>query len=87
MLESPSARPQSRCVRVPKWALQAFAWYLIAQGAGAAAIGGFLDVTILGLPAGAVLNALGIAESTTAFFLLWWVDNYYPEEGKVICIF
>jgi len=84
---SGSMRTQPVCVTIPKWALQAFAWYVIAQGGAWAAIGGFLDGTILGLPAGAVLNALGIAESTTGFFLLWWVDNYYPAEGRRVCIF
>lgn len=76
----------SVCVTIPKWALQAYAWYVIAAGGAFGVVGLFLDATILGLPAGAVLQALGIGYGITGSALLWWVDNYYPAQGRQICI-
>ena len=46
--------PASMCVTIPKWAVVAYAWYAIVSGGATAAVGAFLDGTIVGLPAGAV---------------------------------
>lgn len=74
------------CVHVSKGALQTFAWFVIAVGGVEAALGGFVSGTIAGLPAGAVLGALGISLDLTGGYLLWWVDNNYPDEGRTICL-
>ncbi len=79
-----SVHPDSVCITIPRWALEAFAWYVIIVGGATAAVGGFVDATIFGLPAGAVLNALGIGESITGSALLWWTDTYYHPHP--ICI-
>ena len=40
---------------------------------------GIAIAIIVGIPLGAVLNALGIAYSVTGGFLLWYFDKYYPN--------
>jgi hypothetical protein len=67
------------CGYIPNWVLDAFAWYVIAVGGVVAIVGAFVDVTIIGIPLGAVLNALGIAYGVTGAFLLWYFDKYYPN--------
>src|SRR3990170_4427383 len=47
----------SWCGYVPKWAYQAFAWYVILVGGTFSVVGLFVSTTIFGLPAGAVLGA------------------------------
>jgi hypothetical protein len=76
----------SFCGYVPKWALQAFAWYLILTGAVVAFVGLVADTTIVGIPAGIVLGGLGIAAGTSGSFLLWWVDNNVPPWGVWVCV-
>lgn len=63
------------CVSIPKWAVVAYAWYVIAAGGATAIVGGFVDATIVGLPAGAVLNAIGIGTRITGTALLYWTDH------------
>lgn len=75
------------CGYVPKWALQAFAWYVILVGGYSAVVGLFASATIVGLPAGAVLGAIGVGLGVTGSFLLWWIDNNIPPWGKYVCIF
>ena len=82
-----SAPVASLCGYVPKWALQAFAWYVILVGGYSAIVGLFASATIVGLPAGAVLGAIGVGLSVTGSFLLWWIDNNIPPWGKYVCIF
>lgn len=77
----------SICGYIPKWALQAFAWYVILVGGYSAIVGMFASATIVGLPAGAVLGAIGVGLSVTGSFLLWWIDNNVPPWGKYVCIF
>lgn len=77
----------SWCGYVPKWAYQAFAWYVILVGGAFSVVGLFVDATIFGLPAGAVLGAAGISLMTTGSFMLWWVDNYMPSYGVYVCVF
>lgn len=77
----------SFCGYVPKWALQAFAWYVILVGGYSAVVGMFASATIVGLPAGAVLGAIGAGLSFTGSFLLWWIDNNIPPWGTYVCIF
>ena len=73
------------CVSIPKWAVVAYAWYVIAAGGATAIVGGFLDVTILGLPAGAVLNAIGIGTGITGTALLYWTyHTSWPK--RIACI-
>lgn len=77
----------SICGYIPRWAFEAFAWYVIIVGGTFATVGLFLDLTIFGLPAGAVLGAIGIGVGVTGSFLLWYVDNYMPPEGWYVCVF
>jgi hypothetical protein len=77
----------SWCGYVPKWAYQAFAWYVILVGGTFAIVGLFVSGTIFGLPAGAVLGAAGISLTTTGSFMLWYVDNYMPPYGVYVCVF
>jgi hypothetical protein len=73
------------CVSIPKWAVVAYAWYVIVGGGATAIVGGFLDATILGLSAGAVLNAIGIGTGITGTALLYWTDHTsWPK--RIACI-
>ena len=73
------------CVSIPKWAVVAYAWYVIAEGGATAIVGGFVDATIVGLPAGAVLNAIGIGKGITGTALLYWTDHTsWPK--RIACI-
>ena len=64
------------CVSIPKWAVVAYAWYVIAEGGATA---------IVGLPAGAVLNAIGIGKGITGTVLLYWTDHTsWPK--RIACI-
>jgi hypothetical protein len=67
------------CGYLPNWLLEAFAWQVIIVGGVVGIIGGFIDLTIVGIPLGAVLNAFGIAYGLTGGFLLWYFDKYYPN--------
>lgn len=80
----PVEQPASTCVSVPKWAVVAYGWYVVVSGGVTAAVGGFLDGTIVGLPAGAVMNALGIAATTTGGALVYWADH--TSWPKRICV-
>lgn len=80
----PVEQPASTCVSIPKWAVVGYAWYVIAAGGVTAAVGGFLDGTIVGLPAGAVLNALGIGVGITGSGLLYWADH--TSWPKRVCV-
>lgn len=77
----------SWCGYVPKWAYQAFAWYVILVGGTFAVVGLFVSGTIFGLPAGAVLGAAGIGLTTSGSFMLWYVDNFMPPYGVYVCVF
>ena len=72
------------CVSIPKWAVVAYAWYVIVAGGATAIVGGFVDATIVGIPAGAVLNAIGIGVGISGTALLYWTDHTgWP---KRICV-
>jgi len=75
----------SGCVYIPNWALEDYAWFVIIVGGVTATVGLFLDATIIGLPAGAVLGALGIWTGVEGTWFLWYVDKYYPD-GGYICL-
>lgn len=73
------------CVSIPKWAVVAYAWYVIGAGGATAIVGGFVDATIVGLPAGAVLNAIGIGTGITGTALLYWTDHTsWPK--RIACV-
>jgi len=76
--------PASTCVTIPKWAVVAYGWYVVVKGGVASAVGSFLDATIFGLPAGAVLNALGIANTTAGGALIYWTDH--TSWPKRVCV-
>lgn len=82
-----SALAAQFCGYVPKWAFQAFAWYVILVGGYTSIVALFVSATIFGLPAGAVLGAAGISLGITGSFLLWYVDNYMPPYGVYVCVF
>lgn len=71
------------CVWIPKAALQAVAWIIIVRGGATVIIGGFVDLTVVGIPLGAVLNALGVAQGLTGVVFQRWVDNHYTS--RTIC--
>lgn len=73
------------CFYIPNWALDAYAYYVIVAGGVTATVSLFVDATILGLPAGAVLGVLGIWVGITGGFLLWYFDKYYPD-GAWVCL-
>lgn len=72
------------CYYIPNWALDAYAYLIIIEGGVEATAALFISGTIIGLPAGAVLGALGIWTGLTGGFLLWYFDKYYPN-GVWIC--
>jgi hypothetical protein len=82
-----AALAASFCGYVPRWAFEAFAWYVIIVGGVVATVSLFVDATIFGLPAGAVLGAAGIWVGMTGSALLWYVDTYMPPWGVYECIF
>ncbi|MEO8631760.1 MAG: hypothetical protein ABI466_00265 [Chloroflexota bacterium] len=82
-----AARVASYCGYIPKWAFQAFAWYVIISGGAFSIVGAFVSATIFGLPAGAVLGAIGVSLMTTGSAFLWWVDNFMPSYGRYVCVF
>ena len=57
---------------------QVLGWNYIVGGGVVTAIGGFCDFTIVGLPAGAVLNAVGNGAATTGAAKLSYV-NHLPN--------
>lgn len=72
------------CYYLPNWALDAYAWIIIIEGGVLATASLFIDATVVGIPLGAVLGALGIWVGATGGFLLWYFDKYYPN-GAWIC--
>lgn len=77
--------PKRACVTVTKSAAIAFAWVVIGYGSLLAAVGGFLDLTIVGLPAGAVLNAIGIGDIFVGTVLLDRA-NRIKWSSKRVCV-
>jgi hypothetical protein len=73
------------CGYLPNWVLEAYAIEIIILGGVVAIVGGFIDLTIVGIPLGAVLNALGVAYGITGGLLLWYFDKYYPN-GAWLCL-
>ncbi|MCX2750509.1 hypothetical protein OOZ51_22295 [Arthrobacter sp. MI7-26] len=73
------------CVPVYKWELESIAWFVMIAGGATAAVGGFIDATIVGLPVGAVLNAVGIGTGLSGSALLWWADTYYEDGSATVC--
>ena len=80
----PVEQPASTCVTIPKWVVVGYAWYVIVAGGATAAVGGFLDGAIVGLPAGAVLNAVGIGATVTGSGLLYRADH--TSWPKRVCL-
>src|SRR4051812_41959710 len=82
-----AALAASWCGYIPRWAFEAFAWYVIIVGGVFATVGAFASGTIIGLPAGAVLASAGIWIGMTGSAMLWYVDTYMPPAGLYECIF
>jgi len=80
----PVEQPASMCVTIPKWVVVGYAWYVIVAGGASAAVGGGLDGAIVGLPVGAVLNAIGIGVGVTGSGLLYWTDH--TSWPKRVCV-
>lgn len=72
------------CVHVPRWVLDTIAWTAIIYGAGITTIGLFASGTIVGIPVGAILGAVGLWDGVAGSLMLWWVDVYYPN-GLPVC--
>jgi len=72
------------CVYVPHWVLDAIGWTGIIYGAGLVTIGLFAYGTIYGVPIGAILQAMGLWDGVSGYFLLWVADTYYPN-GMYVC--
>ena len=66
-------------VTIYRWELEAVAWYYIVMGGTVAAVGAFVDFTGVGIPVGAVLNAIGIGTGVTGSFILWYADTYFGD--------
>lgn len=79
----PVEQPASMCVTIPKWVVVGYAWYVIVAGGASAAVGG-LDGAIVGLPVGAVLNAVGIGATVTGSGLLYRADH--TSWPKRVCL-
>ena len=80
----PVEQPASTCVTIPKWAVVAYGWYLQAVGGVTAGAGGAADGTIVGLPAGVVLGAIGVAYGIGGNALVYWTDH--TSWPKRICV-
>ena len=73
------------CFFLTNLELDLIAWSIILGSGVVMALSLFLDGTIIGLPAGAVLGALGFAEHVSGWFYLWYFDKYFPN-GAWVCI-
>ena len=80
----PVEQPASTCVTIPKWSVVAYGWYLQAVGGVTAVAGGAADGTIVGLPAGVVLGAIGVAYGIGGNALVYWTDH--TSWPKRICV-
>ena len=80
----PVEQPASTCVTIPKWAVVAYGWYLQAVGGVTAVAGGAAGGTIVGLPAGVVLGAIGVAYGIGGNALVYWTDH--TSWPKRICV-
>ena len=80
----PVEQPASTCVTIPTWAVVAYGWYLQAVGGVTAVAGGAADGTIVGLPAGVVLGAIGVAYGIGGNALVYWTDH--TSWPKRICV-
>ena len=81
----PVEQPASVCVSIPKAVVVAYGWYLQAVGGVTAVAGGTADGTIVGLPAGVVLGAIGVAYGIGGNALvLYWTDH--TSWPKRICV-
>ena len=72
------------CVYVAHWVLDAIGWAGIIYGAGAVTVGLFVGGTIVGLPVGAVMQAMGTWEGVAAWAFLAVADQSYPN-GLTVC--
>lgn len=72
------------CIHVERWVLDTIGWTAIIYGSGAVTIGLFVAGTIVGIPVGAILQALGLWEGVLGTYFLWYVDQYYPY-GVDVC--
>jgi hypothetical protein len=59
--------------------LETIAWIYIVHGAIIGIIGGFIDLSGVGIPIGAILNAIGLGVGVGGSFLLWWTDTYWGK--------
>lgn len=74
----------SRCMTVYKWQLQTIAWIAIAYGTFVSIAALFAgSITIVGLPAGAVVAAAGISLAAVGQYFLWVVDRQKWNYKKV----
>lgn len=81
----PVEQPASVCVSIPKAVVVAYGWYLQAVGGVTAVAGGTADGTIVGLPAGVVFGAIGVAYGIGGNALvLYWTDH--TSWPKRICV-
>jgi hypothetical protein len=80
-----SAYAHRACVTIYRWQIEALGWLLVAKGVVVGAIGGFVDATVIGIPVGAVLNAVGLVQGATGAFVIWWADTHFPV-SRNICI-
>jgi len=71
------------CLTVYKWQLQTIAWIGIGLGALTSIAGLFAAGTVIGLPAGAVAGAVGIALGVTSTYFLWKVDQQKWDSKRV----
>jgi len=65
----------SKCMVVHKWQLQTIAWMGIGFGAFYTIAGLFVSGTVVGLPGGAVVAALGVGLGVESQYFLWRVDQ------------
>ncbi|TFD61704.1 hypothetical protein E3T39_06635 [Cryobacterium suzukii] len=72
-----------RCSTVYKWQLQTIAWIAIGYGAFVTIAGLFVSGTVIGLPAGAVLQAMGIGLGVIGTYFLWKVDHLRWNSKRV----
>ncbi|MDU0479534.1 hypothetical protein QVA66_09805 [Staphylococcus chromogenes] len=82
--ESGTASRGIGCLVISKSAIVAYAWKLKLSGVAVGVGGLLLDETIVGLPAGVVLGAIGAGATVGADGLLYWADH--TDWPKHICV-
>ena len=73
------------CIRIYRWEIEDYGWLLTVGFAQVEIAGIILDATGVAIPAGVILNALGIEGVVSGAYIIWWADNRFPS-SRTFCL-